>query len=308
MKKVLIFGIAGFVGRYLTQEFLENGYSVSGSDQAEQSELPADVSVYRTDLLDMPRVEELISAVSPDIIVNLAAVSSVGASWSMPQKTISVNVIGSLNILEATKKCSNKPRVLFIGSSEEYETSEGAIQEDMPLNANNPYGISKVAQERFAAIYRERYGMPIYYVRAFNHTGIGQSDSFVLPSFCKQAAEIDRSGKPGVIKVGNLSVERDFSNVKDIVRAYRMIVESEDCKKVYNVGSGKAYRLSDLLVFITSLSGQPITIETDPARYRPADTQMICCDYQLIRKQLGWEPEYDIFSTLQEMYAYYRNK
>jgi len=306
MKKVLIFGIAGFVGRYLAQEFLQYGYSVVGCDRVEQSKLPAEVKMHRIEVLDALQVETLISTELPDMIVNLAAISSVGASWAMPQATISVNVIGSLNILEAIRNCKINPKILFIGSSEEYAVTESAINEKMLLNANNPYGISKIAQERFAMIYRERYNMQIFYVRAFNHTGIGQNSSFVLPNFCMQAAAIDRSGRPGVIKTGNLSVERDFSSVKDIVRAYRMIIESDDCLRVYNVGSGKAYKLKELLEYIVSLSNQQIEIETDLARYRPADTPIIRCDNSLLRDVIGWEPEYDIFSTLKEMYQYFR--
>lgn len=218
-----------------------------------------------------------------------------------------MNVIGALNVLEAARKCSPKPKVMFIGSSEEYEASDKPISEKTPLNANNPYGISKMAQERFADIYRERYGMKIYCVRPFNHAGIGQKDSFVLPNFCKQVAEIEKSGKPGVIKVGNLTAERDFSSVKDIVRAYRMIVENDDCTKVFNVGSGKAYSLKEILDYIISLSSQTIEIETDPERFRPVDTPRICCDYGFISSELGWKPEYSIFETSKEMFKDYMN-
>ena len=162
-----------------------------------------------------------------------------------------------------------------------------------------------MAQEKFAEVYRERYGMQIYCVRPFNHTGIGQRDSFVLPSFCKQAAVIERSGKPGTIKVGNLAAERDFSDVRDIVRAYRMIIENSDCTRIYNVGSGKAYKLSELLNYIVSLSKQKITVEIDPERFRPVDTQVICCNHELISKELGWKPKYSIFDTLKGMFDSY---
>lgn len=241
----------------------------------------------------------------PDMIINLAAISSVGASWGIPQITMSVNVIGALNIMEAARKIDNRPKVMFIGSSEEYAVSDKPMNEQTILNANNPYGISKMAQEKFAEVYRERYGMQIYCVRPFNHTGIGQRDSFVLPSFCKQAAVIERSGKPGTIKVGNLAAERDFSDVRDIVRAYRMIIENSDCTRIYNVGSGKAYKLSELLNYIVSLSKQKITVEIDPERFRPVDTQVICCNHELISKELGWKPKYSIFDTLKGMFDSY---
>jgi GDP-4-dehydro-6-deoxy-D-mannose reductase len=306
MKKVLIFGIGGFVGHYLAQEFLDSGYAVCGSDIHKSSNMKSAVDLYECDLLNTEAVDGLVTEVQPDMIVNLAAISSVGHSWSIPQTTISVNVIGALNIIEAARKCRNIPKVMFIGSSEEYQKSDKPINEKYPLNANNPYGISKMAQEKFADVYRERYGMKIYYVRPFNHTGIGQKDTFVLPSFCKQVADIEKSGKPGKISVGNLNIIRDFSDVRDIVQAYRMIVESDDCSKVYNVGSGKNYTLQDILEYIVSLSSQKIEIYVDPEKFRPVDNSAIYCDYSYIKRELGWNPEYSIFDTLKEMFEFYK--
>lgn len=305
MSRVLIFGAGGFVGSYLCKEFLNNGYKVSGTDKGEGSALPSEVDFYRTDLMQANEVEKLIDQIQPDIIVNLAAISSVGASWNMPQTTMAINVIGALNIMEAARKSEQKPRILFVGSSEEYVISENPLDENTQLNANNPYGISKVTQEQFAKLYREQYGLKIYCVRPFNHTGIGQRDSFVLPSFCKQVAEIDKSGKDGKIQVGNLKVKRDFSHVKDVVRAYRMIVESDNCNQIYNVGSGNAYSLEDMLTYIIGLSNQHIEIEVDQNRIRPTDQPVICCDRSLIGKELGWEPQYNVYDALKEMYEYY---
>ena len=305
MSRVLIFGAGGFVGSYLCKEFLNNGYKVSGTDKGEGSALPSEVDFYKTDLMQADEVEKLIGQIQPDIIVNLAAISSVGASWNMPQTTMAINVIGALNIMEAARKSEQKPRILFVGSSEEYVISENPLNENTQLNANNPYGISKVTQEQFAKLYREQYGLKIYCVRPFNHTGIGQRDSFVLPSFCKQVAEIDKSGKDGKIQVGNLKVKRDFSHVKDVVRAYRMIVESDNCNQIYNVGSGNAYSLEDMLTYIIGLSNQHIEIEVDQNRIRPTDQPVICCDRSLIGKELGWEPQYNVYDALKEMYEYY---
>lgn len=305
MEKVLIFGIGGFVGSYLTDEFIEHGYVVSGADKNKGSILPESVSFHETDLLDSNAVLALVERECPDIIVNLAAISSVGASWSIPQTTVMVNVVGALNILEAARKVNKKPKILFVGSSEEYVVSEFPMNEDRPLNANNPYGISKVTQEQFAKMYKEQYGLKIYCVRPFNHTGVGQRDSFVLPSWCKQVAEIEKTGKQGVLKVGNIKVRRDFSHVKDIVRAYRMIVESDDCDLVYNVGSGVSHSLEDILQYIVGLSSQKIEIEVDQSRIRPTDQTVICCDYNLIRTKLGWEPQYTVFDALKELYRSY---
>ena len=307
MSRVLIFGAGGFVGSYLCKEFLNNGYKVSGTDKGEGSALPSEVDFYKTDLMQADEVKKLIGQIQPDIIVNLAAISSVGASWNMPQTTIAINVIGALNIMEAARKSEQKPRILFVGASEEYVISENPLDENTQLNANNPYGISKVTQEQLAKLYREQYGLKIYCVRPFNHTGIGQRDTFVLPSFCKQVAEIDKSGKDGKIQVGNLKVKRDFSHVKDVVRAYRMIVESDNCNQIYNVGSGNAYSLEDMLTYIIGLSDQNIEIEVDQNRIRPTDQPVICCDRSLIGKELGWEPQYNVYDALREMYESYRN-
>ena len=307
MSRVLIFGAGGFVGSYLCKEFLNNGYKVSGTDKGEGSALPSEVDFYKTDLMQADEVKKLIGQIQPDIIVNLAAISSVGASWNMPQTTMAINVIGALNIMEAARKSEQKPRILFVGSSEEYVISENPLDENTQLNANNPYGISKVTQEQLAKLYREQYGLKIYYVRPFNHTGIGQRDTFVLPSFCKLVAEIDKSGKDGKIQVGNLKVKRDFSHVKDVVRAYRMIVESDNCNQIYNVGSGNAYSLEDMLTYIIGLSDQNIEIEVDQNRIRPTDQPVICCDRSLIGKELGWEPQYNVYDALREMYESYRN-
>ena len=210
-------------------------------------------------MLNAENIEKIVSEKKPDMIINLAAISSVGASWGIPQITMSVNVIGALNIMEAARKIDNRPKVMFIGSSEEYAVSDKPMNEQTILNANNPYGISKMAQEKFAEVYRERYGMQIYCVRPFNHTGI----------------------------------------------AYRMIIENSDCTRIYNVGSGKAYKLSELLNYIVSLSKQKITVEIDPERFRPVDTQVICCNHELISKELGWKPKYSIFDTLKGMFDSY---
>lgn len=306
--KVLIFGISGFVGKFLANEFLSHNYSVYGSDMNDNGLTLKDVDFYEANLLDESSVHAVIQKISPDMIINLAAISSVKQSWSIPQTTMSVNVIGALNIMEAAKRCDPMPKVMFIGSSEEYEVSDKPLNENTLLNANNPYGISKVAQEQFASLYREQYGMEVYCVRPFNHTGVGQKDSFVLPSFCKQVAEIEKSGKPGTIKVGNLTAKRDFSHVKDIVRAYRMIIESGDCTKIYNVGSGIAYNLNELLKFIISLCSQKITIKVDPNRFRPVDTPVICSDISLIKAELGWEPQYSVFDALKEIYEKYKKE
>jgi len=302
--KALIFGIGGFVGKYLTEELASHGYEVAGSDITPFISNPT-VDYYEGDLLDAEFVAEVVKKTNPDAIINLAAISSVGASWKIPQTTMMVNVVGALNILEAAGKYAASAKVMFIGSSEEYMQKDGAINENDPLAGNNPYGISKMTQEHFVECYRARYGLKIYYARPFNHTGIGQKDSFVLPSFCKQAADLEVAGVPGEIHVGNLTAKRDFSDVRDIVRAYRMILESDDDRIIYNVGSGQAYGLDEMLNYIVSLCTNDVKVVVDQERFRPIDTPVVLCDNSLIKKNLGWEPEYTIFDTLKEMFEYY---
>lgn len=305
MKTVLIFGCAGFVGKYLIQEFMTHGYTVDGSDLTEPDEkLTESLRCYtQADLLNPQEVEQVVSNSQPDYIVNLAAISSVGMSWKIPQKTISVNVNGSLNILEAVRKLKLHPKILLIGSSEEYSASEGRISEAHPICATNPYGISKVSQELFSEMYRKEYGLNIINTRTFNHTGIGQPDTFVIPSFVKQVADIHNSRKPGVISVGNLSACRDFGDVRDMVSAYRMILESKSNNKVYNVGNGQCYSLEHILQYIISLTPEKVTVQVAQDKMRPVDNPVIWCDNNLLRTAVGWEPRYEIFETIKAMFA-----
>lgn len=305
-EKILIFGISGFVGPYLAEEFLSHGYEVFGTDIQNSEFLPQQVYFEKVDLLNFEEVNNLITKIHPDIIVNLAAISSVSLSWKIPQKVMEVNVIGSLNILEASRKMKKIPKILFIGSSEEYTSSNKPMNEMATINSSNPYGISKTTLENFINLYRKNYDMKIYYVRPFNHTGVGQKDTFVLPSFCKQMVEIENSKHPGVIKVGNLEAIRDFSHVKDIVRGYRLILESEYSDIVFNIGSGKAYSLNVLLNYIIAKCNQEIKIEVDPERFRPVEEKYICCDHTLLSKKLNWNPEYSVFDAIDEIVEFYR--
>lgn len=305
-KTVLIFGVGGFVGAYLAREFCHHGYAVYGSDVNHTDSIPDFVDFAQADLTDAQAVARVVEAVSPTHMVNLAAISSVGLSWKIPQKTVAINVEGAINLLEATRRLGTEPRILLVGSSEEYAVADHPIHEDCPIDASNPYGLSKVLQERFSELYRDQYGMKVYHVRPFNHTGVGQSDAFVIPSWCKQVVAIEKSGAPGTMRVGNLDVKRDFSNVKDMVRAYRLIIEGEDCGAVYNVGSGVAIAMRDILDFIVSRCTQPVRVEVDPALFRPADNPIIQCDPARIRRDLGWTPQISLWDTIEEMMAFYR--
>lgn len=302
LKSVLIFGASGFVGGYLARELKAHGYEVFGSDRPGDTTNTA-LDAYRScDITDAAGVSRVVRELRPSGIVNLAAISSVGQSWRMPQATMQVNVVGALNVMEAARAMDDMPRVLLVGSSEEYAPSDRPLKETDPVDATNPYGISKVTQERFANLYAEQHGLKVYLARSFNHTGVGQSLAFVLPSWCKQAADIQSSGNPGTMRVGNLEVSRDFSDVRDIVRGYRLLLESDYAGEPFNFGSGRSILLRDILSGITSFADVDISVEVAPELLRHNDTPFIQGDTSKAADKLGWQCEYSLARTLHEMF------
>lgn len=306
MKKVLIIGACGFVGEYLIKELKNNNYKVFACDLNKNQNVENEAKFYELDITKKEQVEEIIENIKPNYIINLAAISSVGLSWNIPEKTINVNVIGTINILEAVHKKCPKCKILLIGSAEEYAPKMEPLKEEDTIIGSNPYGISKIAQENFARLYKEKYGLNIVCTRSFNHTGIGQQAQFVIPSFCKQVAQIENSNcESGKIYVGNLSAYRDFSDVKDIVKVYRLLLENETEEMIYNVGSGNTYKVEDLLKYIISLSSKQIEIVVDKNKMRPIDIPYICCDNTKISKYFD---NTDIKETIKEMYEYFKKE
>ena len=292
MPRTLVVGATGFVGGYLVRELESAGHSVV------QANFP------EFNLLNLEQVEKTVRDAAPDYVVNLAAVSSVGQSWKDPLMTVDVNIKGSLHLLDSIQKFAPKAKTLLIGSAEEYAPKDSPLKETDALEASNPYGITKVAQENFANLYRKKFGMQIVYTRSFNHTGVGQLLSFALPSFCKQVADMDRSGKPGKIYVGNLSAFRDFSDVEDVVHVYRMLLETENDYTVYNVGSGKAHSMRELLQMIIDLAKVQIEVVQDPEKMRPVDIPYLCADNSRVQKFFRGT---DIRETIRKMFSAFRN-
>ena len=309
--KALITGVDGFVGYYLTKHLLEQGDEVYGTTILPDYTNEA-ITVMKMDLLEPAQVEAVVNEICPDVIYHLAGQSAVGLSWDKPQLTMDINVNGTLNLLDAVRKSNRnkQTKILIVGSSDQYgpvKPEECPISEERKLSPVSPYGISKMTQEQIAKLYAKSYGMEIVMVRAFNHIGPRQSKNFVVADFASRIAEIEKGSKP-VIKVGNLETYRDFTDVRDIVRGYRLLMEKGHSGAVYNIGSGKAIKVREILDKLVKLSTKKITVEVDPAKMRPADVPLVECDNRKIKEDTGWKPLLSIEATLEDTLEYWRKK
>lgn len=305
-KKALIIGGAGFVGGYLARHLRDDlGYETIITKLRSETINAEGFEIRDLDILDRANTENVLSDIKADVIFHLAAQSSVAVSWKNPQLTVNVNVTGCLNILESVRSMEGySPKILLIGSGEEYgllPKGTSLVSEETPINPGNPYAVSKAAQNMFGALYSKVYGMRIVMVRAFNHIGAGQLPQFVTADFCRQAAEIVCGKRENVIRTGNLSAKRDFTDVRDVVRAYGMLAEKGRDGETYNVGSGKSISIEELMCKIIELSGVSIKREIDPKRLRPSDIPEIRADISKLQRDTGWSPQIELSQTLGEM-------
>ncbi len=311
-KKALIIGAAGFVGGYLSEELLNQGYKVFLTKLPHEKTEKGAATVYDMDVTSSIETEAVISDVNPDVIFHLAAQSSVKLSWENPRLTLNVNIIGALNVLEACRTLyekGNKTKILLIGSAEEYgkvKPEECPIKEDRVCVPENLYALSKLTQNGLGKIYSGSFGLDIITVRAFNHTGPKQSPSFVVSDFCKQVADIEAGKKSAVISVGNLEAMRDFTDVRDIVKAYLLLAEKGKSGQTYNVGRGKAVKISALLDMILDHSEIPIEVKRDESRMRPSDVPLHVADISKIKNDTGWEPKISLDDTIKDTLNYWR--
>jgi GDP-4-dehydro-6-deoxy-D-mannose reductase len=312
--KVLVTGVAGFVGGHMA-EFLRTehaGAEVFGIVKphgAAQAPLPGRVAVIEADLEDAAAVEAALDLVHPDRIVHLAAQSSPQDSWNDPAGTIRTNVLGLLNLLEAVRKRALSPRILVVGSAEEYgrvDARELPVGEDAPLRPATPYAVSKVSQGYLALQYALAFQMGIIRTRTFHHTGPGRGEAFAESSFARQIAEIEAGRRPAVIAVGNLEAVRDFSDVRDVVRAYWALLDHGNAGEVYNVCSGKGIRLRDLLRELIEAAGVDVELRVDPDRLRPSDIPALVGDATRLRNATGWAPRVPLGVTLRDLLQYWR--
>lgn len=307
--KALITGIDGFVGYYLTNHLLEQGDEVIGTTISPDYK-NEDVAVYQMNLLDEKSVEEVIKQTKPDVIYHLAGQSAVGLSWEKPALTMSINVNGTLHLLDAVRKHTSKTKVLIIGSSDQYgpiKKDECPIKETRPLKPVSPYGISKMTQEQIASLYVSSYGLNIIMVRAFNHIGPRQGKNFVVADFASKIAEIEKGADP-IIRVGNLDAYRDFTDVRDIVNGYYLLMLKGKIGEIYNIGSGKAIQIKHILEELIALSPVNITVVTDEAKLRPIDVPLVVCDHTKLVKDTLWQPQLNIKQTLQDTLDFWRKE
>lgn len=303
----LIIGAAGFVGYYLANELLNNGDEVYCTKLNHEKIDNSKAKVVDLDICDAMAVKTVLAEVKPDAIYHLAAQSSVALSWKRPALTAQINIVGTINVLEAAREIVPEARILLVGSSEEYGpiNLDRQIKEDDISNPKNIYALTKLSVEHLGKMYAQAYKMNIFMTRSFNHIGPRQIPQFVVADFASQVAKIEAGEQEPIIRVGNLESYRDFTDVRDIVCAYRIIVNKSQTGEVYNVGSGHAIKIRDILDILLSESKVKISVEIDKSRFRPIDIKKIEANVSKI-ESLGWTRRYAIKDTIIDVLNYFR--
>jgi len=276
-----------------------------------RAELAATVRTHHVDLLDRARVETLVHQVQPQWVFHLAALSSPAASWDDPAGTIATNAGLEANLLTALVKLDPMPRVVVVGSGDEYGRPAGRarrLDEATPLRPLTPYGVSKVTQDLLALQYHLSHDLPAIRMRPFNHAGPRQAPHFAIASFAQQIARIELGKQPPILKVGNLQARRDFTDVRDIVRAYLLAAEKGKPGEVYNVGSGTAPRLREVVDLLMGMTRVKIKLEVDPERTRTAEADVYLCDAGRFQRLTGWRPQIRLQRMLRDTLDYWRHQ
>lgn len=311
--RVLITGVTGFVGSHLSKYLLTKGVEVWGTAYKKKDfeDICNNIIIKKIDITNALQVQELIDECRPNYIFHLAAQSSAAISWKYPQQTMDINIIGTLNLLESIRKAEINPKILFVGSSEEYGTVEDGnipISEELEVKPTNPYAISKISQNMIGELYVKSYNMQIVIVRSFNQIGIKQDSKFAISYFAKRIAEIENGATPPIIEVGNLNSIRDFLDVRDAVNVYWEIIEKGLPGEIYNVGRNVGYRIKDILDMLLTFSGVSIEVVVNEEKLRPIDIPVSICDNTKLRMTTNWEPRIPLDQTLLEMLNYWRKK
>lgn len=315
--RVLITGITGFAGSHLTEFLLaKGGIEIHGTERWRSKtenidHLKKQIQMHECDIRDASSVRKIIETVRPDKIFHLAAQSFVPTSWSAPAESLSTNIIGQLNILEALRHVGINPLIQLAGSSEEYglvHPEELPIKETNPLRPLSPYAVSKVGQDLLGYQYAMSYKLNIVRTRGFNHTGPRRGDVFAESNFALQVARIEHRLQESVIRVGNLEAKRDYTDVRDMVQGYWLSLEKGTPGEVYNICTGRALSMRQILEMLLAKSSIKVQIVQDPARMRPSDVPCLIGDSAKFAKATGWKPQIPFEKTLQDLLDYWRLK
>ena len=308
MKKYLVTGINGFVGKYFVDYVhgVEPDSDIMGVDLGETSK-PKDIKYKSLNLCDEKDVHNTIEQYKPDYIVHLAAVSSVAKSWEDPRGCFLNNNAAFLNLAEAIRKTEINARVLSVGSSEEYGIYDKPMSENFVLHPKSPYSVARLSQEYLSKLYVDRFGLDIVMTRSFNHIGPGQSTQFVVSSFISQLVNIADKKSENKMMVGNIDVARDFTDVRDVVDAYYKILTCAPNRQVYNVCSGKATKLRDIIDMASNKLQIKPNIIVDKSRLRSNEIMVVVGDNTKIKSELGWKPKYTLEQTISDIISNQRS-
>jgi GDP-4-dehydro-6-deoxy-D-mannose reductase len=318
-KRALITGVTGFVGSHLAELLIREGIDIYGTYRWRSKldnivNIKDNIHLLDCDIRDSTSVMKAVEESRPDYIFHLAAQSFVPMSWKAPSDTMTTNVIGTIHLLESVRQLKSigiDPVIHIAGSSEEYgfvSPDETPIKEINSLRPLSPYGISKVATDMLGVQYHRSYGLKTVVTRAFNHTGPRRGDVFVTSNFAKQIAEIERGICPNILHVGNLEAMRDFTDVRDIVRAYWLSVNKCKYGDVYNICSGKGIKIKDMLNTLLSMSTSDIKVKQDYTRMRPSDVEILMGDCAKFTECTEWKQEISFEKTMKDLLEYWREK
>jgi GDP-4-dehydro-6-deoxy-D-mannose reductase len=307
IRRLLITGATGFVGTHLRALLAHTRpeWAIAGTTLHNAS---TDPGLTPCDLQDTAAITALVQRTQPDAIIHLAGQSNVPISFADPEATLANNILGTLHLLDACRVHAKDAHLLIVSSNEVYgpvPEREQPITEGRPLRPGNPYAVSKAAQEMLALQYAQSYHLDVVVARPFNHIGPGQTDRFVVSAFARQVVEVER-GVRTAVSVGNLDVARDFTDVRDVCRAYIALVERGARGGIYNIGQGASIQIGGLLDLLCRLAHVAVTVERDPARMRPSDAPVMLADTSRLRAATGWKPEIPLEQSLRETLDWWR--
>jgi len=311
-KKILITGATGFVGQYLFKFLEKEGLTVFGTSFPENPQ-PWQKNIVYLDLRLEKEVYEIIRRIEPDWIFHLAAISNVGQSWEKRREVMETNVMGYFNLLEACRRFCPRARLLYVSSSDVYGQRERGreaelLSEDDPINLSNPYAFTKACGEWLSRFYVNSEGLQIVIARSFPHTGPGQRSDFVCSDWARQLARIELGLAEPEIKVGNINLERDFTDVRDVVQAYFLLMLRGRSGEIYNVCSGRAIKLKEILDFLLQQTSLDVKITVEEKKLRPLDIDWLVGSNKKIKSETGWSPQIPLERTLLDLLNYWREK